>query len=117
MRVKSDDLKGKYPPTACNAAKDSFLGHPRNTGELLVAGLSNWEKQAVNEYTANMELQKHGKKKLIMELPCNVSADTKKMKKFLLMVNFLAQKLMENLLKLKSVHTSFQIKIPPRLWV
>jgi len=62
MRVKSDDLKGKYPPTACNAAKDSFLGHPRNTGELLAAGLSNWEKQAVNEYTANMELQKHGKK-------------------------------------------------------
>jgi len=42
MRVKSDNLKGKYPPTLCNAAKNSYLGNPRETGDELTKGLGIW---------------------------------------------------------------------------
>ncbi len=63
MRVRSDELKGKYPPTTCKTSYSNRLG-PANslkTGSALKSSLENWEHQAVNEYSLNMDLGKAGK--------------------------------------------------------
>jgi len=62
MRVKSDSLKNKYPPTSCNQADDTFLGNPRFTGDTFANGLKAWEHTAVKEFITNQNLTKHGKK-------------------------------------------------------
>ena len=62
MRVKSDSLKNKYPPTSCVQAQASFLGSPKYTWDKLTVGLTAWEHTSVNEFITNQNLSSHGKK-------------------------------------------------------
>ena len=58
MRVRSDNLKGKYPPTTCKTITATYLDTQgkRKTGTELSDSLLTWENQAVNSYSTNMAL-------------------------------------------------------------
>ena len=54
MRVKSDQLKTKYPPTHCKSAESTFIHGA--TGAQYTENLKTWEKLAVQEYFTNIKL-------------------------------------------------------------
>jgi len=63
MRVRSDELKGRYPPTTCEKSFANRVGTPGHlkTGEELKSSLALWERNAVTEYLTNTALIKKDK--------------------------------------------------------
>jgi len=43
MRLRSNELKGRYPKTTCHTATKTYLGNPVATGDALTSKLKTWE--------------------------------------------------------------------------